>query len=65
LDNDESREFIDALRQRRNVFLKDRYAAINWGNEPSAELNKFLWLEKMGVTDQPEFDDVKSKILTK
>jgi hypothetical protein len=65
LDNQEGHLFLDKVFEKRNSYLRNKYAYINWENDMTTELNRFQFLKNLGVLSEGQFDDLKNKVISK
>lgn len=63
LDDANQNQIIEAIYNKRNEYLKENYLEINYDNEPSIEINKFLWLKSMKIISDREFEVIKEEIV--
>ena len=63
LDDANQNEIIEAIYSNRNQYLKENYLEINYNNESSSEINKFLWLKNMKIISDREFEVIKEEII--
>ena len=63
LDDANQIEIIEAVYSKRNSYLKENYLEINYENETSSEINKFLWLKNLKIINEREFEVIKEEII--
>lgn len=63
LDDANQDEIIEAIYNKRDAYLKENYLEINYNNESSDEINKFVWLKSMKIISEREFEVIKEEIL--
>lgn len=63
LDDANQDDIIKAIYNKRDAYLKEYYLEINYNNEGSSEINKFLWLKSMKIINEREFEVIKEEIV--
>lgn len=64
IKNKKHDEVITKLFQKRNDYLKSKYAKIDVHNRPENELNKFKWLKEIGAITEQDFNYFEGVITT-
>ena len=60
-DNNED-DIFKTIYSKRNEYLINNYLSINYSNNPSNEISKFLWLKSLDIINKKEFDVIKEDI---
>jgi hypothetical protein len=55
-------DIIETIYSKRNTYLKENCLSINYNNEPTSEVNKFLWLKSLNLISDREFKVIKEHI---
>ena len=63
LDDVNQDEIINVIYNKRNEYLRENYLEINYSNESSSEINKFLWIKNLKLINQREFEVIKEEII--
>ncbi len=53
---------FNEIVNRKKKLLYSLYGEINYENDPTDEINKFIWLKNQGVIDETEFKEAVRKI---
>lgn len=61
--HDNSHDMIlENIFYQRNKYLRDTFTLIDEKKPISDELNKFLWLKRLGAISEKEYETYKSKL---